>query len=157
MAGPELYDRCPTKHTVMVAALHLLVRYVHIIGMAVLVGGAIFTWTTIRTTQLSTALVRQYEWVFWGTLGVMVITGVGNIGARGAPGPATQWGTLLTAKLVLVLFFVLGSLLRTLAVLRLAENQSIPNHSTTMLQRSYTVTAGMLLLIAAVAEVLAHG
>ncbi|MFB6199004.1 MAG: CopD family protein [Halobacteriaceae archaeon] len=141
----------------MAAVLHLLVRFIHIVGMAILVGGTLFTWITIRTTQLSTVLLRKYEWAFWGTLGVMVITGVGNIGARGAPGPATQWGTLLTAKLTLVLLFTLGSILRTLTVLRLSKRQPIPDRGTTLLRQSYAATAGALLLIAAVAEVLAHG
>lgn len=89
----------------MIAAvdLHLAVRAVHVLGMAILLGGAAFTWDVLRTNpDASLRQVVDYEWVFWGTAGVMLVTGVGNLAAVGAPGPTARWGTVFLPKLLLV-------------------------------------------------------
>lgn len=141
----------------MAAALHLLVRIVHVLGMAVLFGGAAVVWIALRAAPRDrdpSSLVVRYEWVFWGTMGVMVVTGVGNLGALGAPGPGTRWGTLLSAKLLIVLAFVLGSFLRAFVVLALRDRDA-GGHA--VLRPAYGATAVALLVIVALAEVLAHG
>ncbi|RDZ64813.1 hypothetical protein C5B90_00115 [Haloferax sp. Atlit-12N] len=154
----------------MSAATSLLVRFVHVVGMALVFGGAAFAWATLRTGESggadadgstaslgdSTPLATTYEWVFWAAMGAMVVTGVGNLGALGPPGPSGRWGTLLTAKLLAVTAFVLGSFVRTLIVLRLRRDHPV-GAGRSLLAKSYGATAGALLVLVALAEVLAHG
>lgn len=134
--------------------LHLLVRAVHVLGMALLVGGSAVTWNALRIGGAA-ALPTQYEWLFWPTMGAMLATGVGNLGALGAPGPDTRWGALLTAKLLVVLALVVGSALRTLVVVRLRERQGTA--AVGPLQPLYGATTLGLLAVLGLAEVLAHG
>lgn len=137
-------------------ALHLLVRTVHVLGMVALLGGSAFAWNALRADPDSVPLI-QYEWLFWGTMGVMLVTGVGNLGALGAPGPATRWGTVLTVKLALVLALVVGSAVRTLVVERLHARDGVTPAACGPLRRLYAATALALLAVVALAEVLAHG
>jgi putative copper export protein len=141
----------------MTAALHLLVRFVHVVGMAVLLVGPAFTWHALRTDSYPESLVRRHERVFWGAVGAMLVTGVGNAGALGAPGPATSWGRVLTVKLSLVLLLLVLSFVRTLAVVRLRTRRRTPDEGVALLRRSYAATTGLVLCLVAVAEVLAHG
>lgn len=124
--------------------LHVLVRLVHTLGMGVLLGGALL----VAALRDPVPAARAYEWTFWGAMGVQVLTGVGNLGAVGDPGPATTWGTIFTWKLALVLVLLAGSAARLLARPRLAARG---------LRWAYGATAGFLALIGALAVVLAHG
>jgi uncharacterized membrane protein len=137
------------------AALHQLIRFLHVTGMAVLLGGAAFTWNAMRAGDRSLAQLVQFEWVFWATMGVMVVTGVGNLGALGAPGPGTRWGTVLTGKLLVVLAFVLASAVRTFTVLEVRRRDRATAGPT--VRRLYAGTAWTLLALVGFAEVLAHG
>jgi len=101
----------------MTASLHLLVRTVHVLGMALLLGGSAAVWYALRTGR--SVPLTTFEWVFWTTFGAMLVTGVGNLGALGPPAPDTRWGAVLDVKLLAVLAFTLGSGLRTLVVVRL--------------------------------------
>lgn len=142
----------------MAALLDLIIRFIHVLGMAVVVGGAAFLWATLRVNDRDTLPpVTQYEWAFWAALGVMLVTGVGNLGALGAPPPTTRWGTLLTAKLLLVIALVVGSFLRTLVVLRVRRSGGRQIVNTPVIRRLYALTAGLLFVIVALAEVIAHG
>jgi hypothetical protein len=149
----------------MAKSLHLAVRTLHVLGMAVLLGGAGALWYAARRGDGAVlSLAGPYEWAFWGALGVMVVTGVGNLGALGAPGPGTRWGTVLLVKLTVVAAFVLGSLVRTAAVARLARDDdsggggdSAGSATTTFVRRAYGATTGALLALVVLAEVLAHG
>ncbi|MEA5388151.1 hypothetical protein VB779_14625 [Haloarculaceae archaeon H-GB11] len=89
-----------------------------------------------------------------GALGVMVVTGVGNLGALGGPGPGTHWGRVFAVKLVVVLGVVVGSFVRTMAVVKLRERGQA---ATALLRRTYGATAALLLFVVVLAEVLAHG
>ncbi|ELZ86092.1 hypothetical protein C453_09753 [Haloferax elongans ATCC BAA-1513] len=141
----------------MSAASALLVRFVHIVGMTILFGGAIGAWVATRTTSdRGIELAARYEWIFWGAMGVIVVTGVGNLGAVGPPGPETTWGLVLTVKLALVVVFVLGSFVRTLVVLGWLRAATVTPDATS-LRTLYAATAGWLLVLVAFAEVLAHG
>lgn len=136
----------------MAGALHVAVRTLHVLGAIALLGGAAALWLAARDRAPSHRHVRRYEWTFWGVLGVMVATGVGNAGALGAPGPDTHWGTVLAAKLALVIALVLGSLVRTLAVATVdgaADGR--------FCRRAYGATTAVLVLLVVLAEVLAHG
>ncbi|MFC6940838.1 CopD family protein [Salinirubellus sp. GCM10025818] len=124
--------------------------------MVVLLGGSASAWNALRSDPDPGLLVR-YEWLFWGTTGAMLVTGVGNLGALGAPGPATRWGTVLTVKLALVLVFVVGSAVRTLAVERLAREDGALAAARAPLRRLYAATTVALLAVVVLAEVLAHG
>lgn len=140
------------------AGLHLAIRAVHLLAMAVLLGGAAFTWNALRIA--GGAGIPQavgYEWVFWGTIGVGLVTGVGNLGAVGAPGPATRWGTVFVPKLLAVLVLVVGSFVRTLVVLGLRSADDPAGSATVALRRAYALTAGVLVVIVAIAEVLVYG
>jgi len=137
------------------SALHLLVRTVHVLGTVALLGGSAFTWNALRVDPDS-SLPVQYEWLFWGAMGAMLVTGVGNLGTLGAPGPATRWGTLLTVKLVLVTVFVVGSTLRTLVVVGLRRHEDATAASGP-LRQLYAATTLVLLAVVGLAEVLAHG
>ena len=68
------------------------------------------------TTSSETAL--RYEQVFWAAAGVLVMTGIGNLGAFGVSllEPSTAWGTTLVAKLWLVAALIVMSLPRSLIV-----------------------------------------
>ncbi|POG54889.1 hypothetical protein [Haloferax marisrubri] len=147
----------------MSAATSLLVRFVHVVGMSLVFGGAAFAWALFSDARSEgtagsdpTPLAATYEWVFWATMGAMVVTGVGNLGALGPPGPSGRWGTLLTAKLLVVTAFVLGSFVRTLVVLRLRRDHPA-GAGRSLLAKSYGATAAALLVLVALAEVLAHG
>jgi putative copper export protein len=137
------------------SALHLAVRVVHVVGMVVLLGGATFVWYELgRRPGDSLSLPVQFEWAFWAAMGAMVVTGVGNLGALGPPGPATDWGAVLLGKLLVVAGFVVGSFVRTVAVVRLHARNDPP---TDALGRSYGLTAATALAVVVLAEVLAHG
>ena len=144
----------------MAGALDVAVRTLHVLGMAVLLGGAGSLWYAARRNDHAPlTAARWYEWAFWGALGVMVVTGVGNLGALGAPGPDTRWGTILLAKLVLVVAFVLGSLVRTVAVARLCDDggRDDDRRLAPFCRRAYGATTAVLLGLVVIAEVLAHG
>lgn len=144
----------------MVQLVSLAIRTLHVLAVAVLVGGTLALWYGYRSSVLATLQpARTYEWLFWAALGVLVLTGVGNLGALGAPGPATDWGRTLLAKLLLVLAVVLGSAVRTLAVVRTGDwRVGRPGETDARpFGRAYGVTAGALLVLVVLAEVLAHG
>ena len=139
----------------MADALHLFVRSVHVVGMIVLVAGPAGVWYALRTSGPTAAALVRVERVLWIVTGVMVVTGVGNLGALGAPDPATRWGTVLTVKLLVVSLVVAGSMVRTFAVLRAARSPGRPPRD--RLRRSYAATTAAFLLVVGLAEVLAHG
>jgi uncharacterized membrane protein len=143
----------------MAAALSLLVRLGHVLGMAVLLGGSGLAWYALRTGDASLPLLGGFESVFWATMGAMLVTGVGNLGALGAPGPGTRWGTVLTIKLLVLLGVVLGSGVRTFAVHRLADRVDPldDRRVTGRLRIAYGTTTGAFVVVVALAEVLAHG
>ena len=149
--------------------LHLLIRYLHIIAMALMLGGALLLWwlsvhvsTTDGDTQQRLMLygARRYELLFWLALGVIVMTGVGNLGASGAalPSPQSAWGAKFISKIGLVLLFTLLSLMRTLLVARLgtASAEVLPVRPAGF-HYVYGGTTLFLLAILFLAVSLAHG
>ena len=63
----------------------LIVRWLHVAAMAVMLGGAaLVTWLAMRSSRAVIAETAvRYEQLFWAGLGVIVMTGVGNLGAFG--------------------------------------------------------------------------
>lgn len=140
----------------------LPIRTLHILAMAALVGGTTVLWNSYRTGAIaSIAPARQFEWLFWGGVGVLVFTGVGNLGALGPPGPGTDWGRTLLAKLAIVVGLVGGSVVRTLLLVRASDREDtlddLPPALRRTLSRAYGATVAVLLIIVVLAEVLAHG
>jgi uncharacterized membrane protein len=140
----------------MATTLHLAVRLVHVLAMAVLLGGSLAAWVLARNRGALTWFTH-YEWAFWVGLAVLAATGVGNLGAIGAPGPKTAWGRTFTWKLGAVTVLVLGSIVRSLGVLRIHAFEGRNSRYYNFLQRSYILTTALLTAIVVLAEVLAHG
>ncbi|KAA9399964.1 hypothetical protein Har1130_02470 [Haloarcula sp. CBA1130] len=140
----------------------LPIRTLHVLAMAALVGGTTVLWQSYRSGAVtSLAPAKQFEWLFWGSVGVLVFTGVGNLGALGPPGPGTDWGQTLLVKLVVVVALFGGSVVRTLLLVQASDREDTfddlhPALRRT-LSRAYGATAAILLGIVALAEVLAHG
>lgn len=139
----------------------LPVRTLHVLAMAVLVGGTTVLWYSYRRSAIaSLAPAREFEWVFWGGVGVLVLTGVGNLGTLGPPGPGTDWGRTLLVKLTVVVALVGGSVVRTLLLVQASDREASGDLSPVLqrtLSRAYGATAAVLLGIVVLAEVLAHG
>lgn len=127
----------------------LAVRWVHLVALGVVLGGAVLLAATDRAPP---ELVTRYELGFWLALGALVVTGVGNAGAMApaVPGPETRWGRLFAVKLVAVLLFVAFSLVRT-GVVRDRTPETVPARGW------YAVTAGWVALLAALAVVMVRG
>ena len=138
-------------------SLSLAIRWLHVMAMAVAFGGALLlTWLAWRMpADRILDIAIRYEQLFWAAAGVLVMSGVGNLGAFGLalPAPGTEWGATLTLKLSLVALLILCSLPRSLAVARLTAAGTI---ATSRLRVLYGATAGLLAVIAGLAEVLAH-
>jgi hypothetical protein len=116
--------------------LWFAVRYVHIVSVALLTGGAVFAAVSCETRGSSgtradigaifhTALA--YEWTFWSVVGVTAATGVSNLGLKGEGllGPETSWGTALSVKLGAVLLLLALSFIRSDIVARCNDWSSI--------------------------------
>jgi uncharacterized membrane protein len=149
--------------------LHLLIRYVHVAAMALMLGGPLLLWwlagraidTEADTHERLLLLgAQRYEWLFWFALGVSVMTGVGNLGTFGLalPGPASAWGMKFSAKIGLVLLFILLSLVRTLLITSTnTEPAKAPRSRRAMVRNVYGGTAVSVLVILFLAVSLAHG
>lgn len=150
----------------MAETLHLVVRLLHVLAVTLFVGGSVLLWlgfhraTAANETAVVHATAESYEWLFWAAVGVVVATGVGNLGslAPGVPGPGTAWGSTLAVKLPAVVLFLVGSVVRTVLVdsidrVPVSHNAAIRR----TLARSYGATALYLVVVVALAEVLAHG
>lgn len=134
----------------------LFVRWLHVLAMAVALGGAALAWGVSRTADAEATLsvASTYEFAFWGALGTLVLTGVGNLGALAPAIPRGQWGVAFLAKLGLVVALVLGSVVRSAAV-RAASDAETPAVAT--LERGYAATTLALTFLVALGAVMAHG
>jgi hypothetical protein len=134
----------------------LFVRWIHVLAMAVAVGGAALAWGVSRAADAETtlAVATTYERAFWGALGVLVMTGVGNLGSLAPAIPRGRWGVALLAKLGLLLLVLGGSAVRSEAV-RAARDATSP--ALTTLERGYALTTLALTALVALAAVMAHG
>ena len=136
----------------------LVIRWIHVGAMATLLGGALLlAWLAARGPHGAIVdVAARYEQVFWAGLGVVVLTGVGNLGAFGLalPAPSTTWGGTFGLKMLSVVALVALSLPRSLIVARLQRGAGAPADP---MRSLYTATAGLLAAIAAMAVWLAHG
>jgi uncharacterized membrane protein len=161
----------------MPALTSVVIRWLHVVAAALVLGGAGLAWWTVRSatrtddpghTAAALSLSRAYEWAFWAAVGVLVATGVGNLGvlAPTIPEPGTDWGTTLSLKLVAVFTLLVGSVVRTVLAagslseytVRLASGQPrIDPRRLAALRSAYAITTIWLLALVGLAEVLAHG
>ncbi|WP_276300649.1 hypothetical protein [Halorussus lipolyticus] len=147
----------------------LAVRLLHVLAMALAVGGAVAVWWLVRRSEARASAVGPetavetavaYEAGFWATAGLLVMTGVGNLGslAPAVPPAESFWGTVFAVKLLLVLGLLAASLVRTLVVARCRRaNRPESAGATRTLRVGYGATALSLAVLVALAEVLAHG
>lgn len=153
----------------------LAIRVVHLLAMALALGGAVLTWEFCRRPGVSdaTALAAAagYERTFWAAVGLLVATGVGNLGSLvpavpagdlgrfGPPLPTldTRWGTAFAVKLFAVVALLALSQIRTLVVHRYRRADEIPERNRRILRASYALTAIWLAGIVVLGEVMAHG
>lgn len=134
--------------------LAIAVRWLHVAAMALALGGALLVaWLAFREpADRVVAVALRYEQAFWLAAGVLVMTGVGNLGAFGVglPQPGTGWGMTFSAKLLLVAVIVVASLPRTLVV-------ALPGVPPTGVMRGlYAGTALGLVAVTGLAVTLAH-
>lgn len=130
------------------------VRAAHVLAMGVMLGGsALCLWALARRHPSAGPLLRGYEWLFWGALGVSVATGVGNLGAFGEtpPAPSTGWGAAFQWKLGLALLGLPLSALRAALAHRRGDPARPP------LLALHAATLAGLAAAAVLAGVMAHG
>jgi putative copper export protein len=148
----------------------LAVRLLHVLAMALAVGGAVSVWWFARRSGVGESAVAPdaaveiagvYEAGFWAAAGLLVMTGVGNLGslAPAVPPVGTDWGTVFVVKLLLVIGLLASSLVRTLTVVRCRRMAFSTSASAPIrpLRVGYGATAVSLALLVTLAEVLAHG
>lgn len=149
-------------------SLSYLTRLIHIAAMAVLLGGSWTIWALLsfRTadepmTGIRGSLFLQYERLAWIALGLLALTGVGNLGAFGGflPASSTAWGLRLTAKLVLVLVLLMLSLYRSFAVVAVQLNgrDGGSGKPFRLLRALYAATGLLGAAVLALAVSLSHG
>jgi uncharacterized membrane protein len=140
----------------------LVVRLAHVVAMAVALGGSLLLWPTLARGParlapdgVRVAAAARYERLFWAAAGVLVTTGVGNLGAFGAALPRGDWGAVFALKLLAVVTGLPASALRTLLVARCraANGPTVARP----LALAYGVTTVWLVALVVLAEVLAHG
>jgi uncharacterized membrane protein len=146
----------------------LFVRWLHVVAATVALGGAVLVWGAHRESgaaagvdldfDASLALATAYEWLFWVAAGVLVMSGVGNLGTYAPAIPGGTWASTMTWKFFFVLLVLVGSAVRSLLVVRwhTLPSASAP-HRLRVLRVGYGVTALALAGVVVLAEVLAHG
>lgn len=147
--------------------LWFAVRYVHVVSVAILTGGAVTVCASCLSSraaperQLARGLAPAYEWAFWSIAGVTVATGISNLGLKGDGllGPETTWGTALLVKLIAVFLLMALSLVRTDVVIRCLKMPRAggPARAHTVLSALYGLTVIVLLGALWIGLGLAHG
>ena len=151
---------------VPLAATGLVVRWLHVLAAAIVVGGSVLTWLVLSADHDTdrvgvVAVARRYEWLFWAAVGTLVFTGVGNLGALAPTLPGGRWRSTLDLKLGVLAALLVGSALRVCLRSRLRrerrQRDSTHPDTTRHLRLAYGVTAAGLVAVLTLAEVLAHG
>ena len=132
----------------------LAIRLLHVLAVGGLLGGTAVIWLAFRVDgSLSVSLLSWFEGVFWGGIGVIVFTGLGNLAAFGVPDPDTTRGVVLTLKLGCLLLIVVGSVVRTFAVVQLSRG-GVSNVTTPRLRWLYALTGWSVVALVLIAGVL---
>lgn len=126
-----------------------IVRLLHLLAVALVVGGAFVAAAAMRKSTGSDgliALARAYEAVFWVGVGLAVMTGVGNLAVAG--GRIGPWSIVMGWKLAVIGLLILFSMVRTLVV----AQAPAPSR----LAKAYALTAGAFTIVLAMGVWLAH-
>lgn len=125
------------------------IRWIHLVALAILLGGALVMWLADHPPI---DLARRYEYLFWLAIGLVVVSGVGNVGllTGGVPGFSTLWGRLFSLKLLAVLGLVVVSVVRLGVVLRAPEGGYVD-------RRWYLLTTLWVGALVAIAVVMVRG
>ncbi len=142
-----------------------LVRWVHVTAVSFLFGGTLLLFILFLVLRRRNAdrrtlldLMQAYEWASWGAIGLVVMTGVGNLGHFGdsLPDRDSEWGHQFTLKLGLVGVFLAFSAVRSLSVALLQLQPQSQRPLSPVLQGMYGATALLVAAIVGVAVALAH-
>ena len=143
---------------------HIAVRTLHVLAATVLVGGplsmTLLTAATRRDRPAPAAILAiatRTEVAYWLAFGIIVATGIGNLGAlgNGLPASGTTWGTTLTLKLITVIALALFSAVRAIVIARHSTNHTAP--ASISLSWWYGTTTAVTAAVVALAIWLAHG
>lgn len=136
---------------------YVIVRGLHVLSSGLVLGGAAMIWLALRVTPaVSVRLLWWFEAIFWGTIGILVFTGLGNIAGFGLPTVETDRGRILLVKLSVILAVVAGSVIRTFVVVELdrREQTETANHR---LRWLYAATAWAVAFVIIAAGVFVRG
>lgn len=138
-----------TEFVLPVQAAALAVRWIHFIALAAILGGALAVALPDRP---SLTLARRYEFLFWVAIGLVVVSGIGNVGrlAPNVPAFESRWGRLFALKLIAVVGLIAVSTVRSGIVARTGNDGDVD-------RRWYLLTAGWVAALAAIAVVMARG
>jgi putative copper export protein len=139
------------------ALVAAILRAIHVLSMAILVGGPLAVSIMLRAPVNVATLLRLEKWI-WAAAGLIVLTGIGNVGYLGSafPAPTTPRGAWFLLKFALVALLLVLSLIRTMACIRLAaRNEELARRRT--LARWYATTGTLGGGIAGLGLLLAHG
>lgn len=140
----------------MVGTQYVLLRSLHVLGGGLLVGGSAVLWLAIRTSDgVSVRTVTWFETAFWGLLGVIVFTGIGNLVGFGIPTVGRRGGAL-TIKLSSVLVIAAVSVVRSFAVVERLR-RGVSTVTERRLGTLYAATAWLSAVVIVLAGVLARG
>lgn len=146
--------------------MSLAVRIVHLLGMGMLFGGAALTWGHVERSRRLDREGSPLEWIgwryerlFWPAAGIVVLTGVGNVGAMApaVPGPGTDWGSTFAVKIAAVIVFLVGSMLRTALVWAIHRDPKTAIGDAAVIRVAYAATTVWLGGVVVLAVVVAHG
>ena len=136
------------------------VRYIHIVSVTLLLGGALTTLIVVaEDLDCAARAAAAYEWIFWSVVGVTVVTGVSNLGLKGDGllAPDTNWGTALSVKLAGALLLLAVSAIRSDIVVRSREAAETGRRRRIALTVMYGLTLTVLLAALWLGLGLAHG
>ena len=142
---------------------HVVVRMIHVLAATILVGGPLsMTLLTAATHRdrlppaAILALATRIEVAYWLAFGIIVATGIGNLGAlgNGLPDPGTTWGTTLVLKLIVVGALALFSAVRAIVIARQSLNPT--PLAAASLSSWYGATTAATTVVVALAIWLAH-
>ena len=141
----------------MAVSQYVFVRAVHVLSGGFLFGGSVLLYLAFHAEgAVSRSVLAWFEALFWGVLGALVFTGLGNAAGFGVPPVETDRGSVLAAKFSVLGAVVLISVLRTSAILAVGERgqSAVPGRR---LRKLYALTALGLAVIVFLAGVYVRG
>ena len=152
------------------ASMSFIIRCVHVMAMALVVGGSVVLCAMCMGNRggeelepggAVLRLATRYERIFWSVLAILVLTGVGNLGAFAGhlPTRETLWGRKLLIKLFCVLALMVVSCVRTSVIAHYGyiHGERLEGWARKMIGGAYAVTVLVAVAILTVALLLAHG